>query len=57
MTLLIAEWLEQASQLYKMYCYDLEVMTLNPGWVELGMHSSVQSRTLIKNIIILSKLT
>ena len=28
-----------------MYCHDLEVMSLNPGWVELGVRStSVLSR-------------
>ena len=32
---LMAEWLEQASQWHEMYCHDLEVMSSNPGWVEL----------------------
>ena len=37
---LIAEWLEQASQWHEMYGHDLEVMSLNPGWVELGVRST-----------------
>ena len=42
----MAEWLEQASQWHEMCCYDLEVMSLNPGRVELGVHStSALSRT------------
>ena len=32
---LMAKWLEQASQRHEMYCHDLEVMSSNPGWVEL----------------------
>ena len=31
----MAEWLEQASQWHEMYCHDLEVMSSNPGRVEL----------------------
>ena len=43
----MAKWLEQAS--LEMYCHDLEVMSLNPGRVELGVLStSVPSRTLSK---------
>ena len=45
---LMASWLEQASQGHEVYCHDLEVMSLNPGRVELGVHSrptSVPSRT------------
>ena len=34
---LMAEWLEQASQRHEIYCHGLEVMSLNPGWVELGV--------------------
>ena len=42
----MAEWLRQASQQHEMYCHDLEVMSSNPGRVELGVHSaSVQSRS------------
>ena len=42
----MAKWLEQASQWQGMYCHDLEVMTSNPGHVELGVRStSVLSRT------------
>ena len=26
----MAKWLVQASQLHEMYCYDLEVVSLNP---------------------------
>ena len=36
---LMAKWLEQASQWHEMYCYDLEVMSSNPGRVEVGVHS------------------
>ena len=43
---LMAEWLEQASQLQEMYCHDVELMSSNPGRVELGVHStSVLNRT------------
>ena len=42
----MAKWLEQASQWHEMYCHDLEVMSSNPGWVEIGVLSiSVLSRT------------
>ena len=42
----MAEWLEQASHLQEMYFHNLEVMSLNPSWVELWVHStSVLSRT------------
>ena len=52
--LLVAEWLEQASQWYEMCCHDLEVMSSNPSWVELGARStSVLSRTWSKNVSIL----
>ena len=35
-----------------MHCYDLEVMSSNPGRVELGvLGTSVLSRTLIKTLI------
>ena len=48
----MAEWLEQASQQHEMCCHDLEVMSSNPGRVELGVIStSVLSRTRTKNII------
>ena len=36
----MAKWLEQASQCHEMYCHDLEVMSLNTGQVELGVHST-----------------
>ena len=37
----IHEWLGHG-----LYCHDLEVMSSNPNWVELGVHStSVPSRT------------
>ena len=43
---LMAEWLEQASQQHEMSCRDLEIMSLNPSQVELGVHSaSGQCRT------------
>ena len=42
----MAEWLGQASQWHEMYCHDLEVMSLNPGQVELGVcGTSCLSRT------------
>ena len=47
----MAEWLEQASQWHEMYCHDLEVMSSNPGRVELGVRirsTSVISRTWTK---------
>ena len=48
----MAEWLEQASQWHEMYCHDLEVMSSNPGRVELGVLGiSVLSRTWTKHII------
>ena len=31
----MAEWLEQASQWHEMHHHDLEIMSSNPGWVEL----------------------
>ena len=56
---LMAEWLEHVSQCHEMYsyCRDLEVMSSNPGWVELGARgTSVLSRTLTnkQNILILA---
>ena len=48
----MAEWLEQASQWHGVSCHDLEVMSSNPGQVELGVRStSVLGRICIKNII------
>ena len=37
---LMFEWLGLASQGHEMYCYDLEVMGLNPGQVEFGVGST-----------------
>ena len=37
---LVAKWLEQASQEHEMCCHDLEVMSSNPGQVELGVRST-----------------
>ena len=49
---LMAEGLEQTCQWHEIYCHDLEVMSLNPGSAELGLHStSVLSRTWTKNNI------
>ena len=48
-----AEWLEQASQWHETYCHDLEVMSSNLKWVELGVYSTSQSslsRTWTTNI-------
>ena len=43
---LMAEWLEQVAQCHEMCCHDLEVMSSNPGLVELGVPStSVLSHT------------
>ena len=43
---LMAQWLEQVSQSDEMNCHDLEVVSSNPGRVELGVRStSVQSGT------------
>ena len=48
----MAEWQEQAFQWHEMYCHDLEVMSSNPNWVELGVRStSVLSCTWAKNIV------
>ena len=45
------KWLEQASQWHEMYCPDLEVMSSNPGRIELVvLGNSVLSRTWSKNI-------
>ena len=33
----MAKGLEQASQWHEMYCHDLEITSLNPDWVELGV--------------------
>ena len=35
---LMAEWLGQAPKRHEMYFHYLEVMDLNPGWVELEVH-------------------
>ena len=52
---LMAEWLEQASQWHEMYCHDLEVMSSNPGWVELGvLGSSALSCTRSKITIVVN---
>ena len=41
----------RTSQWHEVYCHDLEVMSSNPGWVELGvLGTSVLSRTWTKNI-------
>ena len=46
----MAEWLEQASQWHEMYCHDVDVMSLNPGRVGLGVRrTSVLSRTWTNN--------
>ena len=48
---LMAEWLEQASQWHEMYSHNLEVMSSNPGRIELGVRStSVLNHILTKNI-------
>ena len=44
------EWLEQASQCHEMDCHDLEAVSSNPGWVELGVRrTSVPSHTWTKH--------
>ena len=51
----MAKWLEQASQWHERYCHNLEVMSSNPSWVELGVLGiSVLSRTWTKNILFLN---
>ena len=48
----MVEWLEQALQWHEAYGHDLEVVSLNPSWIELGVRStSVPSRTWTKNIL------
>ena len=37
---MMAKWLERASQWHETYCHDLEVMSLNPGLVELGLRNT-----------------
>ena len=52
----MAKWLEQASQWHEMHCHDLEVMSSNPGRVELGVLStSVLSRTWLRNKSLMTK--
>ena len=52
----MAKWLEQLSQWHKIYCHDLEVMSSNPGQVELGVRgTSLLSRTWTKDIFFLSE--
>ena len=52
---LMTEWLEQASQWHEVYCHDLEVVSLNPGRVKLGVHStSLLSCTWARNVVIMS---
>ena len=54
---LMAKWLEQASQWHDIYSHDLEVMSLKPGRVELGvLGTSVLSHTWIKIKLVLSYL-
>ena len=36
----MVEELGRTSQGHEMYYHDLEVMGLNPGWVELGVRST-----------------
>ena len=48
----MAEWLEQASKWHEMYRHDLEVMSSNPDWVELGVcNTSVLSHIWTKKTI------
>ena len=55
---LMAKWLNQASQWHEMYCHDLEVMSSNPVWIELGMHiTSVLSHTWTKSKLSYSGMT
>ena len=41
----MAKWLEQASQCHELYCHDLEVMSLYPSRVELGVHIVLLSKS------------
>ena len=36
----MVEWLEQVPQRYVIHCHDLEVVSSNPGQVELGVRST-----------------
>ena len=48
---LMAEWLERASQWHEMCYHNLEIISLNPGGIELGVYStSVLWRTWTKTI-------
>ena len=43
---LMLQLLRRGSQGYEMYCHDLEVMGLNPGWVEFGVRiTSIKARS------------
>ena len=47
----MTEWLAETSQWHEMYCHNVEVMSSNPGRVELEVHStSVLSCTLTNYI-------
>ena len=54
---LIAEWLEQVSKWHEMCCHDLEVMSFELRWVELGVRStSVLSHTWTTKSLLLPRL-
>ena len=46
----MAEWIEQASQWHELYCHDLEVMSSNPGRLNLGRLVLLSSVVLEPNI-------
>ena len=50
----MVEWVELVPQGHEMYFHDLEVMSLNPGRVELGVHSTSIQVILEPNIAIKS---
>ena len=54
---LMAEWLEQASLWYEMYCHDLEGMNSNRSWVELGLNIFFSSQDMIKGLAELKAIT
>ena len=46
----------QASQWHQMFCHDPEVMSSNPRWVDMGVHSPTLEVRLTPNILTLKVL-
>ena len=36
----MAQWLKLETQLHETHCHDMEVMCLNPNWIEIGMRNT-----------------